>query len=132
MFGGGSYAMRLWLDPQRIAARNMTAGDVVAAVREQNVQVAAGVVGAAADRPRASISSFSVNAYGRLLGARSSARSSSRRATSGEITRLKDVARIELGAADYGIVGYLNNEPAVAIAIFQAPGLERAAALRPT
>jgi hydrophobe/amphiphile efflux-1 (HAE1) family protein len=121
VFGGGSYAMRLWLDPQKIAARNMTAGDVVAAVREQNVQVAAGVVGA---EPMAKgvDHQLLINAHGRLASEEEFGEIIVKTGEQGEITRLKDVARIELGTADYGIVGYLDRMPAVAIAIFQAPG----------
>jgi multidrug efflux pump len=121
VFGGGSYAMRIWLDPQRIAGRDMTAGDVVAAIREQNVQVAAGVVGA---QPMAQgvDQQLLVNAYGRLTTAAEFGDIIIKTGPTGEITRLKDVARIELGSSDYGILGYLDGMPAVAIAIFQAPG----------
>jgi len=121
VFGGGSYAMRLWLDPQKIAARNMTAGDVVNAVREQNVQVAAGVVGAE-PIDKSVDQQLLVNAYGRLASEEEFGEIIVKTGDNGEITRLKDVARVELGTADYGIVGYLDKMPAVAIAIFQAPG----------
>ncbi|RYZ68605.1 MAG: efflux RND transporter permease subunit, partial [Proteobacteria bacterium] len=121
VFGGGSYAMRLWLDPQRIAARNMTAGDVVQAVREQNVQVAAGVVGAQ-PMPAGVDQQLLVNAYGRLASEEEFGEIIVKTGANGEVTRLKDVARIELGTQDYCIVGYLDKNPAVAIAIFQAPG----------
>ncbi len=121
VFGGGSYAMRLWLDPQKIAARNMTAGDVVQAVREQNVQVAAGVVGAQ-PMPAGVDQQLLVNAYGRLASEEEFGEIIVKTGANGEVTRLADVARIELGTQDYGIVGYLDKNPAVAIAIFQAPG----------
>ncbi len=121
VFGGGSYAMRLWLDPQKIASRNMTAGDVVAAVREQNVQVAAGVVGAE-PMPKGVDHQLLINAHGRLDSEEEFGEIVVKTGENGEVTRLKDVARIELGTADYGILGYLDKMPAVAVAIFQAPG----------
>ena len=121
VFGGGSYAMRLWLDPQKIAARNMTAGDVVNAVREQNVQVAAGIVGGE-PISKSVDHQLLINAYGRLSSEEEFGEIIVKTGEHGEITRLKDVARIELGSSDYGIVGYLDKMPAVAIAIFQAPG----------
>jgi hydrophobe/amphiphile efflux-1 (HAE1) family protein len=121
VFGGGSYAMRLWLDPQKIAARNMTAGDVVAAVREQNVQVAAGVVGAE-PASTAVDHQLLINAQGRLTSEEEFGEIIVKTGENGEITRLKDVARIQLGSSDYSLVGYLDKMPAVAIAIFQAPG----------
>ena len=121
VFGGGSYAMRVWLNPQRIAGRGMTAGDVVNAIREQNVQVAAGVVGAP---PIASgvDQQLLVNAYGRLGSEEEFGEIIVKTASNGEITRLRDVARVELGVDNYAILGYLNKMPAVSIAISQAPG----------
>ncbi|MET0280823.1 MAG: multidrug efflux RND transporter permease subunit [Steroidobacteraceae bacterium] len=121
VFGGGSYAMRVWLDPGRVAGRNLTAGDVVAAIREQNVQVAAGVVGS---QPMASnvAQQLLVTAKGRLATEEEFGEIIIKTGADGDITRLKDVARIELGTADYGIQGYLDGMPAVALAIFQAPG----------
>ena len=121
VFGGGSYAMRIWLDPQRIAGRGMTAGDVVAAIREQNVQVAAGVVGS---QPMAASvdQQLLVNAHGRLGSEEEFGDIIIKTGSAGEITRLKDVARIDLGIDSYGIQSYLNGQPAVAIGIFQAPG----------
>jgi multidrug efflux pump len=121
VFGGGSYAMRVWLDPQRIAGRGMTAGDVVAAIREQNVQVAAGVVGAQPMSPGVD-QQLLVNAYGRLSSEAEFGDIIIKTGAGGEITRLKDVARVELGSSDYGVLGYLDGMPAVALAVFQAPG----------
>ena len=121
VFGGGSYAMRVWLNPQRIAGRGMTAGDVVNAIREQNVQVAAGVVGAP---PIASgvDQQLLVNAYGRLGSEEEFGEIIVKTASNGEITRLRDVARVELGVDNYAVLGYLGKLPAVSIAISQAPG----------
>ncbi|MEP7311712.1 MAG: multidrug efflux RND transporter permease subunit [Pseudomonadota bacterium] len=121
IFGGGSYAMRIWLDPQKIAGRDMTAGDVVAAIREQNVQVAAGIVGSQ-PMTEGVDQQLLVNAYGRLSSENEFGEIIIKTGANGEVTRLEDVARVELGTADYGILGYLNDQPAVAVAIFQAPG----------
>src|SRR5882672_8747081 len=124
MFGAGDYAMRVWLDPSKVAARGLSAGDVVRAIREQNVQVAAGVVGGP-PMPERVAYQLSINARGRLLDEREF----------GEVTRLRDVARIELAAGDYALRSMLDNKEAVAIAIFQAPGsnaLQLSSAVRAT
>jgi multidrug efflux pump len=121
VFGGGSYAMRVWLDPGRVAGRNMTAGDIVNAIREQNVQVAAGVVGSQ-PMSRDVDHQLLVNAHGRLASEEEFGNIIVKTGENGEITRLKDVARTELGVDSYGINSYLDGEPAVAIGIFQAPG----------
>ncbi len=128
VFGAGDYAMRVWLDPQKIAARGLTAPDVVAAIREQNVQVAAGVVGASPNKNAPF--QLSVNTQGRLTNEaefgdiiiRSAAVGSAPNGVNdGGIVRLRDVARIELGASQYSLRSLLNNKPAVALGIFQAP-----------
>jgi len=120
VFGGGDYAMRVWLDPQKVAARNLTASDVANAVREQNLQVAAGVVGA----PPADGAEFqlSINARGRLTTEEEFGEIIVATSPDGRITRLRDIARIELGAGEYALRSLLNNKPAVAIGVFQAPG----------
>jgi hydrophobe/amphiphile efflux-1 (HAE1) family protein len=120
-FGGGPYAMRIWLDPQKLAGRSMTAGDVVGAIREQNVQVAAGVVGSQ-PMTKGVDHQLLINAYGRLSSEEEFGEIIIKTGDNGELTRLKDVARVELGTSEYGIIGYLDRSPAVAIAIFQAPG----------
>ena len=119
VFGGGDYSMRVWLDPQKLAARNLTTGDVVDAIREQNVQVAAGQVGA----PPSSTSQFqlALNAQGRLTDEQQFRDIIIKTGTDREIVRLGDVARVELGAQEYAIKAFLNNRNAVAIPIFQAP-----------
>ena len=121
VFGAGDYAMRVWLDPQKLAARNLTASDVVRALREQNQQVAAGVVGAP---PAAKYTEFqlSVNTQGRLVTEEQFGDIIVATSADGGVLRLRDVARIELGAGEYALRSLLNNKPAVAIAIFQAPG----------
>ena len=121
IFGGGDYSMRVWLDPDRIAARGLTAGDVVNAVREQNVQVSAGNIGGP-PQPAATDFTLSLNARGRLVTEEEFADIVIRSGPGGELTRLRDVARIELGASEYALRSLLNNQPAVAVVIFQAPG----------
>ncbi|MCR6666216.1 MAG: efflux RND transporter permease subunit [Methyloversatilis sp.] len=134
LFGSGNYAMRVWLDPQKVAQRNMTASDVVRAIREQNVQVAAGVIGAspnAADVPL----QLSVNAQGRLQTVEEFSDIILKSSPDGSITRLADVARVELAASEYGLRSLLDNKPAVALPIRQAPGanaLDVSAAVRET
>jgi multidrug efflux pump len=113
--------MRIWLNPDKIAARGMTAGDVVAAVREQNIQVSAGQLGA---EPIAKGTDFliSINAQGRLRTAQEFGSVVLKIGAGGEVVRLSDVARIELGANDYTLRGQLDNQDAPPIGIFQAPG----------
>src|SRR6267142_3194685 len=120
-FGGGDYSMRVWLDPGKVAARGLTAGDVVSAIREQNVQVAAGVVGAP-PMPVPVDYQLSVNARGRLIDEKEFGDIILKTGADGEITRLRDVARIELAAGDYALRSLLDNQSAVGIGIFQAPG----------
>ncbi|MDH7454352.1 multidrug efflux RND transporter permease subunit [Luteimonas composti] len=121
LFGGGDYAMRLWLDPDRVAARGLTAGDVLRAVREQNVQVSAGQLGA---EPIANGSDFllPINARGRLESVEEFGDIVLEAGSDGEIVRLRDVARIELAAGDYTLRARLDGKNAAAIGIFQAPG----------
>jgi multidrug efflux pump len=121
LFGSGNYAMRVWLDPQKVAQRGLTASDVVRAIREQNVQVAAGVIGASPSGPDVPLQ-LSVNAQGRLKSEAEFADIVVKTAEDGAVTRLADVARIELAASEYGLRSLLDNKPAVAIPIFQAPG----------
>jgi hydrophobe/amphiphile efflux-1 (HAE1) family protein len=121
VFGGGDYAMRVWLDPGKVAARGLTASDIVSAIREQNVQVAAGVVGAP-PMPVPVDYQLSVNARGRLLDETEFGEIVLKTGADGEITRLRDVARIELAAGDYALRSLLDNQDAVGIGIFQAPG----------
>jgi multidrug efflux pump len=121
LFGSGNYAMRIWLDPQKVARHGLTASDVVRAIREQNVQVAAGVIGAAPSGPDVPLQ-LNVNAQGRLRSEAEFGAIVIKSAPDGAVTRLSDVARIELAAAEYGLRSLLDNKPAVAIPIFQAPG----------
>ncbi|HEV7269468.1 multidrug efflux RND transporter permease subunit [Pseudoxanthomonas sp.] len=120
-FGGGDYAMRLWLDPDKVAARGMTAGDVLRAVREQNVQVSAGQLGAE-PMPNGSDFLLPINAKGRLETVEEFGNIVLKSGANGEIVRLADVARIELAAGDYTLRARLDGKNASAIGIFQAPG----------
>ena len=120
MFGSGDYAMRIWLNPQKIAERNMTANEVVTAIRRQNVQVAAGVIGGPPYNDGVELQ-LPVNAQGRLTDADQFGEIIIKR-DNGVVTRLKDVARIEVDAAQYGLRSLLDNKPAVAIPVFQSPG----------
>ncbi len=115
------YSMRVWLDPERLAHLSMTPGDVLRALREQNVQVASGVIG---QQPVSAGADFqlTVNTLGRLLDAEQFGNIILRSGEEGRIVRVKDVARIELGARDYSVNSYLDNQPAVALAIAQRPG----------
>lgn len=121
LFGSGDYAMRIWLNPEKIAERSLTASDVTNAIREQNVQVAAGIIGGAPTSEFVEVQ-LPVNAKGRLDSPEEFGEIILRAGSNGEVTRLKDVARIELGAAEFSLNSMLNNQPAVAIPIFQAPG----------
>jgi multidrug efflux pump len=121
VFGGGDYAMRVWLDPGKMAARNLAATDVVNAIREQNVQVAAGVVGAP-PMPVPVDYQLSINAHGRLATEEEFGDIILKTGSNGEITRLRDVARLELAAGDYALRSMLDGKEAVGIGIFQAPG----------
>ena len=121
VFGSGDYAMRVWLDPNKVAAHDLSAGDVVQAIREQNVQVAAGVVGAP-PMPDPVAYQLTVRARGRLADENEFGNIIVKAGANGQVTRLRDVARIELGAGDFGLRALLDNKSAVAIVVFQAPG----------
>ncbi|HEU5468765.1 MAG TPA: multidrug efflux RND transporter permease subunit [Steroidobacteraceae bacterium] len=119
-FGIGNYAMRIWIDPDKAAARSLSAADIVAAIREQNVEVSAGSIGSP-PTPEGTVTQISVNAQGRLDSPEAFGEIVLK-ADGEQLTRLKDVARVELGASTYAIKSLLNNEDAAAIAIFEAPG----------
>ncbi|GAB7126236.1 multidrug efflux RND transporter permease subunit MexF [Silvimonas sp. JCM 19000] len=121
LFGAGDYSMRLWLDPEKISSRNLTASDVVKAVREQNIQVAAGSLGTSPTSNNANYQ-LNVNTQGRLVTEQEFGNIIIRSGADGEIVRLRDVARIELGASNYALRSLLDNKPAVAIPIFARPG----------
>jgi multidrug efflux pump len=121
LFGSGDYSMRIWLDPQKVAEHGLSASDVVNEIRAQNVQAAAGVVGASPGLDGLDLQ-LSVNAQGRLANEEEFGEIVVKTGANGEIVRLRDIARIELGASDYALRSLLNNKPAVAVPVFQAPG----------
>jgi multidrug efflux pump len=121
MWGSGDYAMRVWLDPSKVAEHNLSASDVVQAIRGQNVQAAAGIVGAS-PAPNKTDLQLSINAQGRLASEEEFGDIIVKTERNGAVTRLRDIARIELGASEYALRSLLDNKPAVAIGIFAAPG----------
>ncbi|MFC5067082.1 efflux RND transporter permease subunit [Flaviflagellibacter deserti] len=121
LFGSGDYSMRIWLDAPKVAEHGLSASDVVAEIRAQNVQAAAGVVGASPGAPDLDLQ-LSVNAQGRLATEEEFGDIVVKTGTNGEVVRLRDVARIEMGASDYALRSLLNNKDAVAVPIFAAPG----------
>ncbi|AQZ93985.1 efflux RND transporter permease subunit [Halopseudomonas phragmitis] len=132
LFGAGDYAMRLWIDPQQAASLGVTASDISSAVQEQNIQVSAGQIGAP-PMPQGSELLIAINARGRLETPEEFGDIVLKTGANGEITRLRDVARIELAASQDALRALLNGRQAVAIPIFQSPGsnaLEVSAAVR--
>ncbi|NNG22527.1 efflux RND transporter permease subunit [Telluria aromaticivorans] len=122
LFGAGDYAMRIWLNPPALAARGMTAADVIGAIREQNAQVAAGVVGSP-PAPDNTDFQLQVNAQGRLAREEDFAEVIVRSdPATGAVVRVRDVGRVEMSANSYSLRSLLNNKEAAAIAIFQSPG----------
>ncbi|WP_072394209.1 multidrug efflux RND transporter permease subunit [Hyphomicrobium sp. CS1GBMeth3] len=121
IFGARDYAMRLWLDPDKIAELGLSASEVVAALRAQNVQVAGGVL---AQPPVPTDRAFqsSVTVQGRFIEPQEFDEIIIKRGTDGRIVRVKDVGRAELGARDYGTNAYINDIPVVALLAFQRPG----------
>src|SRR5260221_391076 len=121
VFGSGDYAMRLWLDPGKIAARSMDVDEVLAAVREQTVQVAPGQIGGESSLPGTQFQ-YIVNAQGRLQTEQEFGNIVVKSGANGETTYLHDIARIELGPDNYALRSMLDGGPAVAIPVFQLPG----------
>ena len=121
VFGSGDYAMRIWIDPDKAASRGLTSGDVVQAIREQNVQVAAGAIG---QQPVAEPVPFEmvINAQGRLVTEEEFRDIIVKTGPHGERARLRDVARVELGSGEYALRSLLDGKPAVAVPVFQLPG----------
>ncbi|HEY5793328.1 MAG TPA: efflux RND transporter permease subunit, partial [Chthoniobacterales bacterium] len=120
-FGAREYSMRIWLNPEKIASLNMTAGDVVQALREQNMQIPAGTIGGQPAPPGLDFQ-MTVTTQGRLEDVSQFEDIVIKTGAAGEVVRLKDVARVELGAKDYTIVSRLDGKPAINIGVFQAPG----------
>jgi multidrug efflux pump len=122
IFGVRDYSMRLWLDPDKLAVRSMTAGDVVNAVKEQNIQVAAGIVGGPPLPKQSAAFQYTLNVQGRLTDPSEFGDIVVKVGADGRITRLKDIGRVELGAADYSTTVDYDGHPAVGLAVFQLPG----------
>src|SRR5262249_3095644 len=119
--GARDYSMRVWLDPTQLATRNMTASDVVQARREQNVQVAAGRIGQP-PAPTGVDFQYTINTLGRLLDPEQFAQIVLKTGEQGQITRLADVGRVELGSKSYDVSSYLDGQPSVTLALYQLPG----------
>ncbi|HYI43019.1 MAG TPA: efflux RND transporter permease subunit, partial [Sphingomicrobium sp.] len=122
VFGGGNYSMRIWIDPDRAAARNLTAGEIVAALRSQNVQVAGGAVGQPPYGTGNPAFQLPIEVQGRLNDPAQFADVVIKTDPSGGLTRVRDVARVELGSQDYGIEGSFSGKRGVALAVIQQPG----------
>src|SRR5207244_566713 len=122
VFGAREYSMRLWLDPNKVASRNLTAQDVVSAIQEQNVQVAAGIVGAPPVPQGATAFQYTVSTLGRLTGEKQLDEIIVKTVSNWHITRVRDIARVEVAARDYTVNSRIGAKPATAIAIYQLPG----------
>jgi multidrug efflux pump len=120
IFGAGDYSMRVWIDPQKAAEHGLAASDITNAIRQQNVQAAAGIIGASPSLPGVDVQ-LNVNAQGRLQTPEEFGNIIVKSGANGEITRLRDVARVELGAADYSLRSLLDGKAAVAVAVFRRP-----------
>jgi multidrug efflux pump len=132
IFGARDYSMRVWLDPDKVASRNMTASDVVNAIREQNVQVAAGTLGQP-PTPKGTQFQITLSTMGRLVDPKQFENIVIKTGADGQVTLLKDVARVELGALDSTMDSMLDGKPAVAMVVFELPGsnsLKTSAAIR--
>jgi multidrug efflux pump len=121
VFGARDYSMRIWLDPEKLASRNMTASDVVRAIREQNLQVAAGTIGQP-PVPAGSDFQLTISTQGRLLDEQQFGDIIVKQGAQGQVTRIRDVARVELAARDYSVSSQLSGKPAAALVIWQLPG----------
>ena len=121
MWGAGDYSMRIWLDPARTAELGLSAADVVNEIRAQNVQAAVGVVGAA-PAPTGVDLQLPVNAQGRLHSEEEFGDIVVKSGPDGQVVRLREIARLELGASEYALRSLLDNKAAIGIGVFQAPG----------
>jgi multidrug efflux pump len=119
--GARDYSMRVWLDPERLASLNMTATDVVQALKEQNVQVAAGRIGQP-PVPQGLDFQYPINTLGRLLDPEEFGAIIVKTGEHGQVTRVRDVGRVELGAKNSDVNSYLDGSPSVTLAVFQLPG----------
>jgi hydrophobe/amphiphile efflux-1 (HAE1) family protein len=122
VFGGGNYSMRVWIDPAKAAARNLSASEILAALRAQNVQAAAGSIGAPPFATNAAAFQQPIQVQGRLNTPEEFGQIVLKSDANGAVTRVSDIARVELGAQDYGIRGFFDGERGVGVAIVQQPG----------
>jgi len=119
--GARDYSMRIWLDPEKLASRNLAASDVTNALREQNVQVAAGRLGQPPAPPGQEFQ-LTINTLGRLLDPEQFADIIIKTGAQGQITRIRDIGHTELGAKNYDVNSYLDGKPCITLAVFQLPG----------
>ena len=121
VYGSGDYAMRIWMDPNSLSARGLTAADVVNAIREQNVQVSAGQLGAEPS-PQGADFLVSISVRGRLRSEQEFADIVLKSGADGQLVKLSDVARVELGAGDYTLRARLDDRNQATVGIFLSPG----------
>ncbi|GFM81120.1 multidrug efflux RND transporter permease subunit [Pseudomonas cichorii] len=119
--GAGEYAMRIWLDPQKLSERGLAPIDVVTAIRQENLQAAAGIIGASPS-PSDVVTQMSISVQGRLKDTQEFGNIVVRTSPTGAVTHLRDIARIELGSAEYAARALMDNQPAAALLVTQAPG----------
>src|SRR5213075_2303528 len=119
--GGQDFTMRIWLDPEKLAGRTLTAGDVTRALREQNLQIAGGALGQP-PVPSGAAFQYTVVAQGRLLTEEEFGDVVVKTGEEGDVTRVRDIARVELGARDYSTKTYMDGFNAVSVRVFQLPG----------
>lgn len=122
VMGAGNYSMRIWLDPEAMRIRNISPTDVYQAIQSQNVEVSAGYVGQPIGQNDKNAYQYTLNVQGRLESPEEFGEIIIRTGEEGKMLRLKDIARIDLGSASYGVVSRINGQPTAAIAIYQQPG----------
>jgi hydrophobe/amphiphile efflux-1 (HAE1) family protein len=122
IFGGGNYAMRIWIDPAKAAERGLSASQIVGALQAQNIQAAAGSIGQPPFATNSAAFAQPVQVQGRLTDPQQFAQVVIKTDAEGRVTRVGDIARVELGAQDYGIRGYFDGQRGVGVAIVQQPG----------
>ena len=121
VFGAGQYSMRIWLDPNKLQVRDLMPQDVISAIQQQSQQVAAGQVGSPPTPPGQAFQ-YTLNVNGRLEDASQFENIIVKTGNNGEVTRLRDIGWVELGAQTYSQIFSLNNQPATGIGVFQSPG----------